>query len=677
MKKPKLGFLVLCLCGFLQAAPPYLLYFSGAAYTEPYTSNIVKNIAYINTLPFDGIILNGGEIAFRNDAFKSTRPFSYNEILSLLTPLAGKFTNLKYNFLQIDAVKSADFFDDWSVIINNWRLTARALKAAGPEFAGILFDNEEYYVGKMIWTYPADVDYASTKTQDQYIVQARLRGKQIMEACVAEFPEIKIITVHGPYTSEPKANVVNQGKRGILAGAFFAGMVEGQGPKSLSIDGGEVYSLRTVSDFAIHYEFRKFTIASPAWDSPLIPASIRPFWPDRVNISFGVDDNTPGFPTMTPAVFKTILENSLNRCDDFVWFFSEGLPGYQYLSGGAPIEWINAIKEARAATKKRTVGIIASKSVIDIPVGSLFNYKVKYYNYTGSPVSFSFPVKPLWITPTTDSVYGKAPTTSSLDTLMIIASAGAYKDTAKLPIRVSWYYSAEAENGIITAPMQIKSDTTASGGKYIATPAGTGNAVTPTAEATYSVNIPVNGSYYMWLLMYAPASGQYAVYADFNNTPLGSTTSLYQLGKYTWVLSNKVYNLTAGANTLKIGHKNEQVRIDKIVITSSPVAALPAVIPPNTKITGFNASQKSTLSALAMTSSGKLLNFRVYLNQEGGFSLRTYDISGKKIWEYRQSNCTAGLKKIPFDKSFLKNGVYMTELTSDNVRSVIKYSIVE
>jgi hypothetical protein len=177
--------------------------------------------------------------------------------------------------------------------------------------------------------------------------------------------------------------------------------------------------------------------------------------------------------------------------------------------------------------------------------------------------------------------------------------------------------------------------------------------------------------------MYAPAAGQYSVYTDFNDTPLSSATALYQLGEYTWVLSSKVYNLTAGVNTLKIGHKNEQVRVDKIIITSSPVVVLPVVIPPNTQISGFTAPQKSTISVLEITTYGKAINFQVYLNQAGSFSLRTYDISGKKIWEYRQSNCAAGLKKISLDKSYLKNRVYVTELTNNNVRSVVKYGVLE
>jgi hypothetical protein len=635
------------------------------------TSSIVKNIAYINTLPFDGILLNGGDIAFRNDAFKSTRAFTYNEILSQLTPLGGKFTNVKHFFLQIDAVKTADFFDDWSVIINNWRLTARALKAAGPEFVGIEFDNEEY--SAKVWTYPTDVNYASTKTLDQYIAQARLRGKQIMEACVAEFPEIKILSLHGPYVSEPKSLVRTQGKMGILLGAFFAGMVEGQGPKSLNIDGGEVYSLRTVSDFAVHYEGRKYTIATDENNSPLIPVNLRPLWPDRVSISFGIADNCAANKT-TSAELKATLEAALNQCDDYVWFYPES---HAYLSGGAPAEWINAIRDGKAAANKRTVGIMASTGVIDVPISGTFSYKVKYYNYTGSPVTFSFPKKPVWVTTTSDSAYGKAPTSSSLDTLMVVAVAGTYKDTAKLPIRVSWYYSLEAESGAIIAPMQIKSDVSASGGKYIATPAGTGNAVIPAAEATYAVNIPLNGNYYLWLLMYAPAVSQYGVFTEFNDTPFGAATSLYQLGKYTWVMSSKTYSLTAGANTLKIGHKNEQVRVDKIIITSSPVGALPAVIPPNTQISAYNTPRKMAPSVFTMTSSNRVINFQIYLSQGGSFLLHTYDISGKKIWEYRQENCPRGLKRIPVEKKSLKNGVYMTVLTSDNIYSAIKYSIIE
>jgi hypothetical protein len=466
---------------------------------------------------------------------------------------------------------------------------------------------------------------------------------------------------------------------GILFGAFFSGMVEGEGREAQVIDGGEVYALRTVEQFATHYEWRKYTIAGEENNSPNIPASLRPLWPDRVSISYGVNDTRSN---KTPAVQKITLENALNRCDDYVWMYSEyAAPtnAYKYLEpGGAPVEWINAIRDAKAAAKKRTIGILATTAPLNVPMGNKFGYKVKYYNYTGSPVTFSFPNNPSWITNATDSIYGTAPTVPKMDTLTIIATAGAYKDTAKLAIRVAWYYSLEAESGAIIAPMQIKSDISASGGKYISTPAGTGTAVTPTTEASYPVNVPVSGNYYVWLLMYSPATSQTGIYAAFNNNSFGNSTSLYQQGKYVWVMGVTPHALSAGANVLKIGHRHEQVRVDKIIITSTPVAALPSIVPANTGLLAFSTSSKLSASpVLGMTASSQALNFEVYLKEAGSFSLRTYDISGKKIWEQTSPNSSAGLKEISIKKSSMENGVYFTRLTANNIHSVIKYSIMK
>jgi hypothetical protein len=461
LQKLKLGFLVLCLFGAIYSKP-YLIYMSGAKYTEVMTSNIIKNIAYIDALPFDGIVLNGGDMwgdpkvscGFSEAAFKTT-PVPYASILAQLTPLSGKFKNMKHFFLAIHVRKSADFFDDagWAIIINNWRLAARALKAAGPEFVGIHFDNEEYWGG--VFMYPDDVDHKE-KSLTEYIVQTRLRGKQIMQACLAEFPEIKIMTLHGPYQSEGGAPSTVRTQRGYeaLAGPFFSGMVEAQTGLSLVIDGGENYVFRTVADFETSYQFRKYTIASSSWNSVNIPVSLRPLWPGKVSISFGVDDNCPSYPAKTPAILKTTLQNALNRSDDYVWFYSEAnspINNYCYLEkGGAPVEWLSAIRSAKDAAIKR-------------------------------PPQISF-------------------------------------------------------------------------------------------------------------LKTSPAINQ---------------------------------------------------------------------------------------SILEMASSGNAINFQVYAGQVGSFSLRTYDISGRKIWEHQEENSSPGIKRIPVDKSFMKNGIYMTELANNNIRSVIKYSIVE
>lgn len=374
------------------ANPSRLILLNGI-YTEAMTSRIVKNIAYIDSLPFDGIVLNGGDMwntfgnGFSEAAFKNTA-VPYSEIYNQLQPLAGKFRNLKHFFIQINVVKTADFFDDWTVIINNWRLTARALKAAGPEFVGIFFDNEEYTQFKL-WNYPDDVDY-KTKSLTEYIAQARLRGKQIMEACLEEFPEIVIISAHGPYWSESKSPLYVTTQTGYieLAGPFFTGMVEAQSGKSLILDGGENYKFRTAEQFEASYQWRKYTIASQSNNSPNIPESLRSFWQDKVSISYGVSDvgTNTSYGPMNPSIMRTTLENALNRCDNYVWYYPEAQSKYILQPGAYSTTsvWIDSIRSACIASN-------TLRSAPDLVVTNISTYPEN--PESGQDVTFSATIK--------------------------------------------------------------------------------------------------------------------------------------------------------------------------------------------------------------------------------------------------------------------------------------------
>jgi hypothetical protein len=245
-----------------------------------------------------------------------------------------------------------DVFDDaaWAVTIENWRLMARAARAAG--FVGIFFDNEEY-TGRWL-DYPED--YVNpVHTLDEYREQTRLRGTQIMEAVVAEFPDVVFLVYHGPYLSEPKtpteviAGQAPPGDDSDLGGALFTGFVAGLGPASQLIDGGEVYAYRTPEDFTRSYHWRKTGIASAATDSAFIPAELRAIWPSRVGIAYGVYNLT--FPAsaqpMTPPIMRTTLENALRHADNYVWYYT-----YQHnwlLPGNMPRCWVEAVEAARAA----------------------------------------------------------------------------------------------------------------------------------------------------------------------------------------------------------------------------------------------------------------------------------------------------------------------------------------
>jgi hypothetical protein len=465
-------------------------------YTEAMTSNIVKNISYIDTLPFDGIVLNGGDMwntfgnGFSEAAFRNTE-IPYSEILAQLQPLSGKFKNLKHFFIQINVVKTADFFDDWSVIINNWRMTARALKEAGPEFAGIFFDNEEYTASRL-WHYPDNVDYKS-KSLAEYIAQARMRGRQIMEACLEEFPEIKIITAHGPYWSEPKAPLYVSTQTGYieLAGPFFVGMAEAQTEQSLVLDGGENYRFRNVMQFEASYQWRKYTIASVENDSPDIQDTLRPVWPDKISISFGVSDvgNNPSYGPMDPSIMRTTLENALNRCDDYVWYYPESDSRYILRPGAytSNKEWIDAISGAYNASK-------AFRS--DAPDMIVTNINISpQAPDAGQPVIFSATIKNQGCTPTPPGVINSVlftvdstswtlsdTSTKSIqvgDSLTVTASGGptgaSWTATAGHHIVDAWvnnsgkYPERQTANNHLRKSFTVEGDTTDSGNEKVIT----------------------------------------------------------------------------------------------------------------------------------------------------------------------------------------------------------------
>ncbi len=308
---------------------------------------LLEEREHIDTIPFDGFVVN----IPASWMVMNGLPMAKAEIDSWLQPLKGAYQHVNHNFVEIMIDDPGDVFDDraWRITVENWRRMAAAARDAG--FVGIFFDNEEY---KETWLdYPED--YPGTKrTLEEYRAQTQLRGRQIMEAIVSEFPEIVLVVYHGPYISEPKtpleviARQAPEPDGTDLSGALFVGFLEGLGPKATLVDGGEVYAYRTLEDFQRSYDWRKYGMPSEETDSELIPPSLRAVWPERVSIGFGLH-NLP-FPrdmTMSPRILRSALENALLTADDYVWLFTDR--DNWLIPGGMPRCWFEAVTEARKA----------------------------------------------------------------------------------------------------------------------------------------------------------------------------------------------------------------------------------------------------------------------------------------------------------------------------------------
>jgi parallel beta-helix repeat protein len=159
-----------------------------------------------------------------------------------------------------------------------------------------------------------------------------------------------------------------------------------------------------------------------------------------------------------------------------------------------------------------------------------------------------------------------------LVTLAVTDNSGAIgRDSLKVSVVAPGTYTyiyLEAEGGNINSPMQIGRDSSASSGAYIYTPAGTGNATSPTAEARYQIELANSGLYYLWIRTYAPGLNHDATYVGFN----GSYVRIFPQNTkvYEWVKAGDAYDLNAGPNQINIGHGEEQARVDRLLTTNDP-----------------------------------------------------------------------------------------------------------
>ena len=331
-----------------------IIYAAGSYQVTPESFEDPVKLAYMDSMPFDGVAF-ASTVGWK--LMEASYSPTYTAMASELGHMRGVVTNrLKHNFVVVNANKPCDFFSDWGPTVTKFQNLAKALKWAGVE--GIFLDNEVYSPQISLFNWPTDCD--TSHTLSEYEDQARLRGKQIMQAMVSEYPDIVVIFAHGPYVSCQETPVgVRAGQSGYsaseLMGAFTVGFMEGAGASARIVDGGEFYDYLTSTQFSNSYQWRKSTIATTASDTNLIPTSLRSNWSSRLDISFGL--TTIQFPpstghVVTPDTLHQSLEYALLRCDSYAWLFPQGT-GFDFMSpGGVGSTWLSAVQRAKADATK-------------------------------------------------------------------------------------------------------------------------------------------------------------------------------------------------------------------------------------------------------------------------------------------------------------------------------------
>lgn len=307
--------------------------------------SLLNNLSTVAASPFSGIVIN---MPATYTGMLNTATLDYNSVFGYwLQPLVGTMPKLSGSYLNVNLRDSGDPFGNWDVTLGNWATIARAAKDAG--MRGIYFDNEAYVEPAL--SFPANAANPGLGLA-AYQEQFRQRGADVMNAVQSEWSNVEMVSLHGPYVSEPATpRSVTLDQVGTEAedmrGFFFAGMLGAKGASAKVIDGGEVYQYRTQIDFENSIAWRKFGLPAVP-NSALVPANLRDTWADKISLSFGLFDQEwrpNGAYPMTPELLEEALFQALMHAEAPVWLYAES--NNYLIPNGVDPSWLNAISTAK------------------------------------------------------------------------------------------------------------------------------------------------------------------------------------------------------------------------------------------------------------------------------------------------------------------------------------------
>ena len=200
--------------------------------------------------PFDGLVIS---VEGRRDDGKeqplrlafSREPWKYEWFAAAGADLvACRFTHLTDNFIMVGANPGdVDWFDDegWRNIVEHWRIAARLARATGAK--GLGFDPEPYHQPHAAFTYRAQAG-RDRHTFAEYAAKVRERGREVMKAVAAEYPDITVLSFFlnsicagATGHADPQPLLAGEGY-GLLP-AFLDGWLDAAPPAVTLVDGHE------------------------------------------------------------------------------------------------------------------------------------------------------------------------------------------------------------------------------------------------------------------------------------------------------------------------------------------------------------------------------------------------------------------------------------------------------
>lgn len=307
---------------------------------HPTSRELPGILAEVEKRPFDGLVVpvvgqrGDGKPAALHWAFvdeKWDRAWFQGEIDRLR---GCKFQKLTDNFVELLANPgNVDWFNEagWANIVDHWRIAAWVAKHSG--FRGILFDPEAYAPPHAQFSYTAQPDRDKHRF-DEYYAKARQRGREIIEAVAAEFPDITIFcyfmnSINGTAAgnADPRA-VLGSAGYGLLP-AMIDGWLDAAPPGMTFVDGCEA-----AYRFNSRLEYLEAANLIRGACQELVSPANRPKYRAQVQTSFGVYLDAYWNPKESPWYIdglggprvdrlRSNVQSALDIADEYVWIYGE------------------------------------------------------------------------------------------------------------------------------------------------------------------------------------------------------------------------------------------------------------------------------------------------------------------------------------------------------------------
>ncbi|MCX8035841.1 MAG: hypothetical protein N3D11_02070 [Candidatus Sumerlaeia bacterium] len=299
-----------------------------------------QNLAEMERRPFDGVVIGltvmdeaGRAVPVRQtfSAVQWQRAWFEADIGRLRSCTFSRFTD---NYVLVGANPgNVDWFDDagWKEIVEHWRIAAWCVKQAG--FKGLLFDPEPYTKPWAQFSHAAQPQ-RNRHTFGEYCLKARERGREVMRAVAAEYPDITLFCYFLNSVVAPAA--VHRNPQQALAGmsygllpAFLDGWLDAAPPTVTFVDGCEsAYRYNGAMDFL------EAAVRIKGVCQALVSPENRAKYRAQVQVGFGIylDAywNPPESPWYVDGRGKPRVERlgenvatALRVADEYVWIYGE------------------------------------------------------------------------------------------------------------------------------------------------------------------------------------------------------------------------------------------------------------------------------------------------------------------------------------------------------------------